>query len=107
MITNYNPSQTVFEIGINILTTECVIEPQKILYVGNELLLVEGKSTEWGQSFGEQTLRFSSKNKLNKEEVFERSTCDLWTDSIEEAQNFKIVIDKILEAKKQLTAVQS
>lgn len=105
MKTSYQPSQIVFEIGINILNNKCVIESQKILYVGKEMLLVEGKSTEWGQSFGEQTLRFSSKNKLCKEEVFEKSTCNLWTDSLEKAQSFKTEIDEILEAKKQLTHV--
>lgn len=102
MKTNYSPGQTVFQVGIDFMTEECIIEPQTILFVGNEGLYVEGKSAQWGQRFGEQSLSLHAKNGFNKADFVKRSTCSLWTDTMEEAESFKSQIDRILEAKKQL-----
>lgn len=102
MKSNYKINQTVYEVAVNILTDECVIEPQNILYVGNHGLYAEGNSGEWGLSFGEHTLSYYSRNNFKKDEVLKNSCLSFWTDTREEAENFKAEIDKILEFKKQL-----
>lgn len=103
MKSDYTPGQTVYEVAINILTSECVIEPQIILYAGNELLLVEGKSAEWGQTQGEQTLHYSCKDKWSKAEVMKSSTVTTWTDNLFQAEIYKSEITFLLESKRILT----
>ena len=100
--TEYIIGQIVFEISINILTRECVIESQKILYAGKKGLYVEGNNGEWNLSSTEQTLGFYSKDKFDKEEIFSKSSCHFWTDTLVQAVLYKIEIEKILEIKKQL-----
>ena len=102
MNTTYSSEQIVYQVGINITTNECVVEPQKILYVGKTALFVDGNSAEWGQTLGEQTLSYFSKDRFEKEEVIKKSTCCFWTDTIEKAEQYKSQIVRILEAKKQL-----
>lgn len=101
-ITNYKPEQTVFQVAINISNNTATITPQKIIYVGNTTLYVVGESAEWGLHHGEHTLSVHSFEILDRKEVLKSSTCNLWTDTMEKAEEFKAQIDNILKIKDEL-----
>lgn len=97
-IMDYKVGQTVYDVGINFSTKKASVREQKILYVGEQVLLVTGNDCVWGEK-NEITLRFSMKDEFKPERIFESITHTVWTDDRERAYHYAHQMNEIQRMK--------
>ena len=95
---NYTVEQTVYDVGINLLTLQANITEQKILYVGEKALFVSGPDAIWG-SLSEGTLRLSTKDAFDPSKVLSSNFHTVWTDDKQKADQYVKEMNEILKLK--------
>ncbi|MEE6129125.1 hypothetical protein V2E39_17120 [Chryseobacterium arthrosphaerae] len=95
---NFKIEQTVYEVGIDLLTLQANITEQKILCVGEKALFVSGPDTMW-HTPNEGTLRFSLKDDFDPSKVLSSNYHTVWTDDKQKADKYAATMNDILKLK--------
>ena len=99
---NYKVGQTVYDVGINFASKKASVREQKILYIGEQVLLVTGNDAIWGAK-SETTLHYTFKDDFHPEKIFSSITHTVWTDDREKAYHYAKQMNEIQEMKTSLS----
>lgn len=98
---NFKIGQTVYQIGVNILTQLPEIQEHKILCVGTKSIYTTGSDVHFNIN-SESTFFFSFMDVFHPEELMKAYAHAVWTDSKEKAQQYCLKMLEIVEYKNNL-----
>lgn len=98
----YTVGQIVYDVGINFASKKASVREQKILYIGERVLLVTGNDAIWGDK-SETTLHYTFKDVFKPEEIFKSTTHTVWTDDREKAYHYAHQMNEIQKMKTSFT----